>query len=149
MKTKTAVDIITALLILLFLYDGLEKFSHLDSFRASLNSFPVVDHLTRLTSWLLPAIELFICLLLFWRRTRTTGLYAASGLLLLSTVYVANLFFSSLKPSCNCGEIIGQLTWSQVLFVNIVFTLLAGAGIIINFRTPTPVQESEQRAVYT
>ncbi|MBO9636013.1 MAG: hypothetical protein J7578_23115, partial [Chitinophagaceae bacterium] len=85
---KAIVDIIAALLILLFTYTAVSKLMTWDLFRFLLGQAPGIG---KQAGWLfiaIPAVELIIAALLFFPSTRLKGLYASLALMLLFTMYV-------------------------------------------------------------
>lgn len=133
MKKQTTLYLITALLFLLFLYAGLEKMLDLKAFARDMGNQPIPRQWIPLLTYGIPVSEVFTALLLWTGRTKKWGLYISLLLMTVFTVYVGmvamNLFP---RRPCGCGELLRQLTWQQHLVFNVVFTLLAILGIIIN-----------------
>jgi hypothetical protein len=132
MTRKAIVDVIAALLILLFTYTAVSKLMGLDLFRILLAQAPGIGDQA---SWLyivIPAVELIIAALLFFPATRLKGLYASFVLMLSFTVYVGYMVNIGGNLPCSCGGVISAMTWQQHLYFNILFTLAALAGIILH-----------------
>jgi hypothetical protein len=120
---------ISSLLIAaLFLYAAYIKFKTQGEFVQSLNIAPYLGHFGNAIAWLLPILELIIAVLLFVKRTRLVGLWAAFGLLLLLSAYVFLLINYPIH-SCTCLGIFSSLTWDTHLFINLAFTFLALLGL--------------------
>jgi uncharacterized membrane protein YphA (DoxX/SURF4 family) len=130
------VEGISVLFIVLFVYAGLTKLMEGDMFYNNIRNSPILGGKTMasLGSWLVPMTELTVALLIVWPKTRLKGLFGALGLMLLFTGYtVAILFFAPYIP-CSCGGVISLFSWEQHLVFNIVFLLLAVAGIGLSLR---------------
>ena len=131
MKNLTLTSI-CALLILLFLYTGFSKFFDMWTFKYDLSNQPFPVMLQHIFLYAVPITETLISILLFFERTRMTGLVAAMGLMALFTLYTATilLHFFPFMP-CGCGGVIRMLTWPQHLIFNLFFLSISIWGITI------------------
>lgn len=137
MKTKQIViEIISYAFILLFAYTALSKLFMYPISLHDLERSPVISPLALPLSILLPALELTICGLLMFDKTRMMGLYASLILMVVFTLYVAFIITIVKKTPCSCGGLIRDLTWRQHLVFNIVFTMLAGIAVWLKRRMP-------------
>ena len=136
LKRSTAIEVISALLILLFLYTALSKAVEFSTFRISLLESPLIGrgHLPRewayFIGWSLISVEFLASMLLFFPKTRLIGLYTSFVLMIIFTFYIGYIVvFMGRDVPCSCGGVIAYLNWPQHLLFNIFFTALAGAGI--------------------
>ena len=134
-KNKRLVEIIAALLILLFVYTGASKFMEIRHFRLVLSQSPLIGTRARLLSWSLPLIELNAAALLFFPITRKGGFIVSIFLLVLFTIYISYMILFSPELPCSCGGVIKRLTWTQHLWLNIVFTMIAAFGLWLDRST--------------
>lgn len=123
------VEIISALLILLFVYTGINKLTEGVQFRRVLSVSPLIGSMARIISWLLPIGELSIALLLFFPALRKWGLLASLVLMTVFTLYINYMIFFTPARPCSCGGVLRQMTWKQHLAFNIFFTFLAATGL--------------------
>lgn len=123
------VEIIAALLILLFVYTGITKLADQNSFRSVISRFLLIGQWSTFLSWALPIIELLAALLLFIPKTKKLGLWISLGLMVVFTGYIAYMLLFSDHLPCSCGGVLQQLTWLQHLEFNIIFTLLSALSI--------------------
>jgi len=130
MKQKTAIEIISSLLILLFVYAALSKLFEYNGFKVQLRNSEWLKPIAGIIAWLVPAIELAISLMITVKATRILGLYASLILLLIFTLYIAGMLLSGMRLPCSCGGIIQQLSWKQHLLFNLFFLLLSLIGIV-------------------
>ena len=130
-RMKTACNIIVFLLVLLFAYTGASKLAGHDKFIYQLSRVHFFDGYVRLTSWIIPAAELFTALLLCIRFTRTVGLWISLVLMCSLVVYVATVLSGTSLP-CSCGGVIAAMTWQQHLYFNIIFLALNIIALIGN-----------------
>jgi len=129
MKKELIIDIIASLLILLFLYTGLNKIVDHEKFYTAVYKSPLLKPSAFVLSWLVPIGEIAITIALFIPRTRRLGLISSFITMAIFTIYVGfMLYFRSDRP-CTCGGIIQQMTWHQHLYFNTGFALLALMGI--------------------
>lgn len=130
MKREVITDIVTLLLLGLFAYAGIIKLLD-ERFIASLNETPILNRNANLFRFLIPASELFVCILLVIPRTKLVGFIASLLLMVLFTLYIGSfLFFSTDKP-CICGGIISEMGWTEHFIFNVVFTLIALTGVVL------------------
>ncbi len=144
MQNKMIVEIISTYFILLFVYTALSKYVDHATFVQSLTISPFhwIRAIALPVSFLLPAFELFIALLLLDTRfkigrfelSRRTGFYISFGLMLFFTVYVAYILYSpTIKHvPCNCGGLIQLLSWRQHVYFNSASSLFALLGILLD-----------------
>ncbi|MBS0351868.1 MAG: hypothetical protein JSR33_11950 [Proteobacteria bacterium] len=137
MTRKLSLEIITSLLVLLFVYAAFSKLMDFRSFRVHLEVTPYVGSFARSLSILLPAGELLIVILLLRPQARLAGLWLSFITMILFTIYVALMLLTQQHLPCTCGGFIQKLSWPQHLVMNIIFTIVALAGIILNNRLRT------------
>jgi putative oxidoreductase len=132
MRRKIIIEIISSLLILLFLYASVSKWLAFKSFVGDMNNQPFPNWMTPWLVWGIPFIEVLIVLLLIFDRTRLSGLYASLALMLAFTIYTAAVLLHSFKyVPCSCGGVIRKLTWPQHLVFNLFFVGISVVGIIL------------------
>jgi putative oxidoreductase len=93
------VDIIAALLILLFVYTGINKLEDRQSFNRVLLQFPIITTYAGITSWSIPIAELIVATLLVFLQTRKIGFIVSVVLLSSFTIYTAGMLVS--LPNCH------------------------------------------------
>jgi len=132
MKRNIIVEIISATLILLFLYAGVIKFLDFKVFIHDMDNQPFPNWMTPYFVWTIPAIEIMISITLIFERTRKIGLWASFILMSLFTIYTATVllhFFDRIP--CSCGGVIKNLTWKQHMFFDLFFEGISIAGILL------------------
>ena len=134
MKRNILVEIISALLILLFFYTATSKLLDFRNFREVLHSSPLIGRFSNFVVWTIPFAEIIASLLLFFPATRRKGLWCSLALMIIFTGYLTYMVFFSIIRPCNCGGVLRQMTWTQHLIFNIFFTLLAGIGLCLDKR---------------
>lgn len=137
MKKALTIEIISAALVLLFLYAGLSKLAHYDTFVFQVSESPLklLAKSSLWTAWLIPVTEIILAALLPFSRTRLFALYSSAILMLLFTLYVGFLLTSGLPLPCACGGIISGLQWKGHLLFNIFFLAISIAGIALERKT--------------
>lgn len=135
MKNSSILNIITALLALLFIYVGASKLIDFTGFQSQMSRQVLPASLKPILTWLLPPGELSLGIMLLFQRTQLTGLWLSTIAMLAFTIYVALAVFHLVdKLPCACGTIIRGMTWRQHLWFNLFFLLLSIIGISINYR---------------
>lgn len=126
------IEVISSLLVLLFLYTSLSKWLEFKRFTGEMYNQPFPHALTPWIIWLLPISEVVIVLALLFEKTRLAGLWASFILMLLFTVYTILILAHVFKRvPCTCGGVIKKLSWNQHLFFNLFFVGISLAGILL------------------
>jgi putative oxidoreductase len=121
-------ELLSSLLILLFVYTAISKLINFQRFGAVLSQSPLVGHWATSLSFSLPAIELLAALLLFLPQTRTRGFILSFILMAAFTGYIAFMLLFTEKLPCACGGVLSSIGWAGHLLFNIVFTGIAWTG---------------------
>jgi putative oxidoreductase len=126
MKTRNVItEIIVLLLVILFLYTGLNKFMDFKGFTYDLNNQPFPNSLTPFLKWAIPLSEIAIVGSLLFEKTRMIGLYASLILMSVFTLYTALVLLHVFEyVPCSCGGVIKYLTWPQHLLFNLFFVII-------------------------
>jgi len=119
------------LYILLFVYAALSKLLDFENFRVQLAQSPLLSAYAGLIAPAVIAAELLIVLLLSFKITRLSGLYASFFLMVAFTVYIYLILNYSDFIPCSCGGIIEKLGWTEHLIFNIFFAALAMVAVLI------------------
>jgi uncharacterized membrane protein YphA (DoxX/SURF4 family) len=129
MKKVILAEIISVLFVMLFTYAGFSKLLSYQSFAIQLGQSPLLVPFAKWLAWTLPITEIILSILLFTNRFRLISLYASFCLMVLFTIYIIVLMNYSYYIPCTCGGILKHMSWKIHLLFNIVFVLLAVAGI--------------------
>jgi putative oxidoreductase len=132
MTRKIIVEVISSLLVLLFLYTSLSKWLDFKTFTGEMNNQPFPNWMTPWLVWILPVTEVLIVLALLFEKTRLTGLWASFVLMILFTIYTALVLLRVFhRVPCSCGGVIKNLNWKQHLVFNLFFTGISIAAILL------------------
>lgn len=144
MKRKWTIEIIAALLILLFTYTALSKFLEFDSFKSVLKRSPLIGDKAGPVALGLPVIELLVSVLLLIPRVRLSGFFASAILMTVFTLYLSYMIIFRSDLPCSCGGVLKQLNWNQHLLLNVFFMLISLVGIWLSRKKPHRDVELEQ-----
>jgi uncharacterized membrane protein YphA (DoxX/SURF4 family) len=126
------IGLISLLFFLLFLYAGLSALFHSEQFQTQMSRLPVLGDYAGILKWLIPALELLICILLIRPGKRRFALYGCLALMTLFSIYImVMLNFSSVIP-CSCGSVLSAWSWEKQLIFNVAGVILAAAGICLH-----------------
>ena len=139
------IEIISVLLICLFVYTGISKLNEHNNFQGVLSQSPLIGAMSNFLSWLIPILELFTALLLFFPFARKWGLFISLILMTIFTLYVFYMIVFIPHLPCSCGGVIKLLTWKEHLLFNIFFSVIALLGISLYKKT----QQRTQNALFT
>lgn len=135
MKREKIIEIAASLLILLFIYASFSKVVNIPEFRDEMLNQPFPKWMSRMFVWFVPGIEILISLALAFKRSRIWGLWGSAVLMGAFTIYTAIVLMNVFgRIPCSCGGVIKKLTWTQHLFFNIFFLLVAVLGIWLSKR---------------
>lgn len=129
---QKCVDIIGYLYILLFTYAALSKLLDYESFTIQLGQSPLLSAFAGWVSWLVPALEILIAILLMFTATRFFALLASFTLMVMFSVYIFIIVNYSEFVPCSCGGILEKMTWNQHLAFNLLFCFLAALAIMFS-----------------
>jgi hypothetical protein len=131
-KRQVLLEIISALLILLFVYASLSKFLDFHTFYGEMNNQPLPNSWTPFLVWFIPCMEIAITVSLIFERTRLLGFYGSLVVMGIFTLYtgVVLMHFFPYIP-CSCGGVIKRLTWTQHLILNLFYVALSLLGVIL------------------
>lgn len=130
MRKKIAIEVISSLLILLFMYTALSKLLDFTAFKNVLSRSPFIGNKAAVVALALPITEIMVALLLFIPNTRLWGFYGSAALMTIFTLYLGYMILFSPKLPCSCGGVLKQMTWNQHLIFNIFFLLLSLTGLV-------------------
>lgn len=131
-----AVTVICYAYVLLFVYAAVSKLLDFENFRVQLGQSPLLSAFASWVSWLVISFEILISVLLIIPRYRSVALFAAFSLMVMFTAYIFIILHYSDFVPCSCGGILEKLSWTQHLVFNIVFALMAAAGVLLAGRFP-------------
>jgi hypothetical protein len=140
MKRKIVIEILSSLLILLFVYTSVSKWLAFKTFVGQMNNQPFPNWLTPALVWTLPSVEIIISALLMFDRTQLLGFRAALILMILFTIYTLLVLLKVFgRVPCSCGGVIEHLSWGQHLVFNLFFVGVAIAGIILKMKEKSKI----------
>lgn len=143
MKRKIALEIISFLFILLFMYAALAKLMDYQKFTVQIGQSPLLTGFGNTIPWMVITAEMLIAVMLIIPRLRLPALFAAFSLMTMFTAYIiAILNFSPYVP-CSCGGVLEKLGWSEHLVFNSVFVALGLVGIVLQAREIKAVQAND------
>lgn len=129
-KSQWLYEMFTYLLALLFFFTALSKLFDFRHFVREINNQVFPKQLTSILIIALPAIELITTFLLLRVKYRIGGLWLSLVLMTAFTIYVALVTFHFFpRVPCACAGVFKHMSWPGHLIFNIVFTLIAAAGI--------------------
>lgn len=128
------VEVVSAILIVLFVYVAVSKLLDHYYFQSVLGNSPLIGDAKIIVSWLIPVIELVISALLLIPMYRSKGLLSATILLIVFTLYIAYLLIFVPELPCSCGGILNKLSWPAHLEVNGFLTFLSFSAWTLNNR---------------
>ena len=147
MKTRTIIlEIIIALLVLLWVYAALSKWADYQAFYRQLAWNKVVGGYEDFLFYFLPGIELLTALALIFKPIRIYGLWLSAGLLLAFTGYVFYVVYvDQSKATCTCGGVISAMTWKQHFVFNLSYLIISVIGIYMHKAILQPPNNSKHK----
>ena len=132
MKQHSFIQIISSLLVFLWVYASMSKLADLPTFTSDMHNQPLPEYVKPILIWLVPGIELTIAVLLIVDRTRLAGLYASLALMVGFTFYIGIILLHVFEyVPCSCGGIIKKLSWGEHFILNLFFVLISILGILL------------------
>jgi len=131
MKQKVLIEIVSMLLVTLFLYAGIVKLMDYNVFKEQIAISPLLKPFTTVLTWFVPCLEFFVSLLLIIPRYRLRGLWSSLILMTMFTIYLIVISSINEDIPCRCGGAIEELTLKQHIIFNIMMIILTGIGIFL------------------
>ena len=141
---KRIPDIITALLIVLFVYASVSKFFNYTQFIVQIGPSPLIGSYSGIIGWLIPATELLIVLMLTVKNTRFYGLLLSLFLLIVFSGYIAAMLLSGTHLPCSCGGLINNLSWKEHLLFNLFFIVLSTIALLFEEKERTQIRRMDK-----
>jgi putative oxidoreductase len=131
-RSQWLFEIITYLLILLFLYTALTKVLDWHHYVRKMNNQVFPKMITPTITFLIPLVEFIAVGLLVSSKTRIKGLWLAFVLMASFTVYVALVTLKVFpRVPCSCAGVFEVMSWIEHLIFNLIFTAMAFYAILI------------------
>lgn len=118
----------------MFLYAGVSKLLHYEKTYQQMWNQPFDTRFAPFLTWFIPVLEIAICAMLAIPKLRKWGLYAATSLMAVFTVYVGIIWFGrdGFKVPCSCGGFTASLDWPQHFWFNVFFVVLGLIAIFLH-----------------
>lgn len=124
--------IITAIFILLWIYASVPKLWNLRYYHEVMRSQAIPRWSVSWIATLLPLTELAAAVLLLLPATRLIGMSLSLLMMVVFTIYISGIIFRVYdRYPCPCGGLFNKMGWRRHLKVNLLFTLIALAGLIL------------------
>jgi uncharacterized membrane protein YphA (DoxX/SURF4 family) len=125
------VEIISSLLILLFVYAAVSKLLDYEVFKVQLSKSPFISKFSSIIAWSIPIFELVIAIALAFERFRLIGLYASLFIMTMFTAYIYAMLNYSYYIPCSCGGVLSKMSWNTHFWFNLFFVVASIGGISI------------------
>ena len=135
MKRPVIITGLAFAISVLFVYAALIKAMDYSFFVASLRKSPLLaNYNMRVLAPVVLGIEMLAAVLLNIAAVRRAGFYLSFFVMLTFTLYLVVLYYFYKNIPCACGGILGMLPYPVHIVFNIVFTLMAMTGVLLNSR---------------
>ncbi len=143
MKKRIAIEVISFLFILLFMYAALSKLLDYQKFTVQIGQSPILTGFGSSIPWMVISAEILICVMLVVPRLRLFAFFCAFSLMTMFTAYIISILnFASYVP-CSCGGVLEKLSWSEHLIFNAVFIVFGLAGIVLQAQVNEAAQTTD------
>lgn len=142
---KVTINVISVMLIILFVHAGLIKWMDYSTFKTQLSAYPLLSPFAGVIAWLFPAIEMATAVLLVSARTRTLGLAVSLSIMTILSAYIIFLLNAAADAPCACQALLGFTTWPAQLKFNMIFMLIALLGLLLQLLAVQEVRISRFR----
>lgn len=130
-KKSIIIEIISFLLISLFIYAAITKLIDYQTFKLQLAKSPFITKFANIVAWSLPIGEILVGFALTYKKTRLLGLYGSLFLMTMFSAYIYTMLHYSYYIPCSCGGILSKMDWDTHLWFNIGFVILSITGICV------------------
>jgi putative oxidoreductase len=123
------VEIVSAILIFVFVYAGVSKLMDHYAFAAVLSSTPLIKTFATQMSLTLPLVELITAMLVLFPITKKIGFLISIMLMLVFSGYISFMLAFVSNLPCACGGILNTMSWKQHIIFNLFILAIAIIGI--------------------
>jgi uncharacterized membrane protein YphA (DoxX/SURF4 family) len=113
----------------LFVYAAYAKVVDHERFLKGLTRVHIINGYAYIISMAVPIVEIIIAILLLIPRTAKIGLYSFTATMAVFTIYIINALIWEKNLPCLCGGAIEKLSWTQHIWLNLAFILIAMLAI--------------------
>lgn len=131
MKRKIIIEIISILLVSLFVYAAISKLIEYQKFKIQVSKSPLLTSFSSLVVIGIPLVELLLSVLLVIKSTRLLALYGSLALMTLFTGYLIGILNFSYYIPCSCGGILQGMSWKTHIAFNSFFVCITLAAILM------------------
>ncbi len=127
----TVSSVLSAVLIVLFVYNVLSKLADHDFYRYQLDNQVFSPTVSNALYYLLPLSQILAVILLYIERYRIIGFVYSFGLLSIFTIYILLIirdYFD--RVPCICGGVITSISWKGHFVFNLFFLGTAAIGFV-------------------
>lgn len=126
---KTVVTIASFILIITWIYTGLDKALAFEESWKALHNQTFPAWLATTLAYILPIVEVGLALFLFFSKTRWWGFLGSALLLAVFITYVGLIWVGAFpRVPCNCAGILNSVSWLEHLLINSALLLLSIFG---------------------
>lgn len=128
-KTHISTTIASLLAALLF-YAAMSKLMDYEQSKSEMLNQVFPRNWASILTWLVPTTELLITATLLYRQSQRTGLWAATLLLTVFSIYIAIVMTGIFgRIPCSCGGILKNMGYGTHLLFNLFFVTIGIIGI--------------------
>ena len=132
MKRLFIIQILAALLTLLWVYTAFSKITDVAEFRWQLQNQVFSPAQATALFYLIPSAEILASILLCSKKTRLYGFLLSLLLMISFTLYTGLILFNYYpRVPCSCGGVLAFLDWNSHFIFNLFFTAISGVGIFM------------------
>lgn len=129
---RSIVEIISFLLVILWIYTAITKLLQFENFRIRLSQFPFIGDYADILVWLVPMAEIAIAVLFFFPRLKDEAFFASFALLVIFTTYIGAVINFAESIPCSCNGVLPSLSWKEHILFNLGFLVLATTGLLLS-----------------
>lgn len=125
-------NLIICSFLVLFAVTAYDKLTTFKSFNTVLSRSVLIGSLSLFVASFVILSEIAITIFLCFPKSQKKALHVSLALLVVFTLYLTYMVITGDKTTCHCGGVISSLTWTQHIFFNLGFIVLALIGIKLN-----------------
>lgn len=132
---ENSIEILVALLILLFFYTATNKLLDFHGFVRQMQMQVFPETTIPFIVYSLPAVELITTALLYFNRTRFAGFIISTLLMLVFTIYIGLILLGYFdRVPCACGGVLKSMSFQTHFYFNLFFLAIAIFGTIKQYK---------------
>lgn len=145
-KLRVLILLVTFCLLAMWVPIFIDKVMGFPEYRSSMMRQRLPNWSREILVYVVPALEATTVFLLIRASTRHYGFLLSFVLMALFTGYIGTALMGNGPLPCSCGSVISGMSWRVHLYFNLLFLLISGCGLFLQWKLHQAVSNGRMEA---